>query len=124
MDIQSLLARASEVELERFPWGEIRWLISGATDPGATMTVGVCRIDPGRSNPLHHHPNCDEVLYVLSGRWRKQIGDSSMKMGPDDVIRIPRGERHRAETISDEPMTCLIAYDTARREAVFLEDIA
>jgi mannose-6-phosphate isomerase-like protein (cupin superfamily) len=85
------------------------------------MTIGVCRFDTGKGNPLHYHPNCDEVLYVISGRCRKFIGPKSVEMGPGDCVRIPRGEPHRAETLGSAPMVCLIAYDTPRREVVFLE---
>ena len=121
IDIGALLAKAASRPAEPYGFGEIRWLVSGALDPGATMTIGVCRIEPGKGNPLHYHPNCDEVLYVISGRCRKFIGSQSVEMGPGDCIRIPRGELHRAETIGAAPMVCLIAYDMPRREVVFLE---
>ncbi len=120
-DVGDLLAKAAERPAEQYNFGEIRWLVSGALDPGATMTVGVCRIDAGKSNPLHYHPNCDEVLYVVSGRCRKHIGGQSAEMGPGDCIRIPRGQHHKAEALGGAPMVCLIAYDTPKREVVFLE---
>jgi mannose-6-phosphate isomerase-like protein (cupin superfamily) len=85
------------------------------------MTIGICRIDRGQGNPLHYHPNCDEVLYVISGRCRKFIGSQSVEMGPGECIRIPRGELHRAATLGTAPMVCLVAYDTPEREVVFLE---
>ncbi|MCX6926938.1 MAG: hypothetical protein NT154_27580, partial [Verrucomicrobia bacterium] len=28
---------------------------------------GLATILPGKSNPMHYHPNCGEVLYVISG---------------------------------------------------------
>ena len=121
LDISTLLAAAADRPAEPYGFGEIRWLVSGALDPGATMTIGVCRIDAGKSNPLHYHPNCDEVLYVVSGRCRKTIGSQSVEMGPGDGIRIPRGQLHKAEAIGPAPMVCVIAYDTPGREVVFLE---
>jgi mannose-6-phosphate isomerase-like protein (cupin superfamily) len=119
--IAALLATAATRPAEPHGFGEIRWLIAGALDPGATMTIGVCRVDAGKLNPLHVHPNCDEALYVISGRCRKRIGSQSVEMGPGDCIRIPRGQPHKAETLGSAPMVCLIAYDTPRREVVFLE---
>lgn len=115
------MATAATRPAEPYGFGEIRWLVSGALDPGATMTIGICRFDRGRGNPLHYHPNCDEVLYVISGRCRKFIGSRSFEMNPGDCVRIPRGEPHRAETLGAAPMVCLIAYDTPRREVVFLD---
>lgn len=119
-DIAALLAKSGSRPAEPYPFGEISWLISGRLDPAATMTVGYCRIDAGKSNPLHFHPNCDEVLYVLSGRCRKTVGAQSVEMGPGDCIRIPRGQKHRVEALGSEPFTCLIAYDTPDRQVVFL----
>lgn len=120
LDIGALLVKAATRPAEPYGFGEIRWLVSGALDPNATMTIGVCRIELGKGNPLHYHPNCDEVLYVISGRCRNFIGSQSVEMGPGDCIRIPRGVPHRAETPGAAPMVCLIAYDTPQREVVFL----
>jgi mannose-6-phosphate isomerase-like protein (cupin superfamily) len=36
--------------------------------PGAEQTVGLATILPGKQNPVHYHPNCEEVLYVISGK--------------------------------------------------------
>ncbi|MBI4219518.1 MAG: cupin domain-containing protein [Chloroflexi bacterium] len=116
----ALLAKSASQEKVSYPWGWIRWLKSGALDSGATMTLGVCQIDPGKSNPRHFHPNCDEVLYVQSGRCIKSIGSRTFEMGPGDCIRIPRGEEHHARCASPEPFICVIAYDTPEREVVFL----
>jgi mannose-6-phosphate isomerase-like protein (cupin superfamily) len=105
---------------EVHPWGSIVWLKSGTLDPGATMTVGLCRIKAGDGNRAHYHPNCDEILYVISGRCRKQIGDQSFDLGPGECVRIPKGEVHQATCTSDEPMTCLIVYDTPARQIIFV----
>lgn len=106
--------------VESHDWGEIRWVMSGAIDPSATMTVGFCRINPGQSNPRHVHPNCDEVLVVVSGLCRKQVGESTTELGPGDSVRIPRGAFHQATAIGDEPLVCVISYDTPDRQIEFL----
>jgi mannose-6-phosphate isomerase-like protein (cupin superfamily) len=121
-DIATLLATAATRPAEKYGFGEIRWLVSGTLGPGATMTVGICRIDAGKSNPLHLHPNCDEVLYVISWRCRKTVAGQSVDMGPGDCIRVPRGEPHKASATGEAPLICLIVYDTPRREVVFLEE--
>ena len=105
---------------EEHPWGSIVWLKSGSLDPGTTMTVGLCRIKPGHANQKHYHPNCDEVLYVISGTCQKTIGEQVMDLGPGECVRIPKGEIHQAKCTSQVPMECLVVYDTASRQVVFV----
>src|SRR6476661_3045 len=52
---------------EAFEWGSLKWLCNGKICPGAAQTIGICHIRPGQRNPVHYHPNCEEVLYMLSG---------------------------------------------------------
>jgi quercetin dioxygenase-like cupin family protein len=106
--------------LESHDWGDIRWLTSASQDSAATMTVGICRIRAGHSNPLHRHPNFDEVLVVISGQCRKRVGDQVSTLGPGDSVRIPRGVEHQAATLGDDPLVCFICYDTPRREIELL----
>ncbi len=101
---------------EKHEWGELTWLINSALVPGATMTLGTCLIQPGKSNPLHRHPNCDEVLVVTSGRCVKRIGDETVELGPGESVVIPQGMPHQATAIGNEPMTCVIAYNSPDRQ--------
>ena len=50
-----------------FPWGEIRWLYHRHLAADAEMTFGVVTIRRGERNPMHSHPNCEELLYLLQG---------------------------------------------------------
>lgn len=101
---------------EKHSWGELTWLVNSALVPGAKMTLGTCVIQPGKSNPLHRHPNCDELLVVTSGRCIKRIGDETVELGTGESVVIPRGMPHQATAIGDEPMTCVIAYDSPDRQ--------
>jgi mannose-6-phosphate isomerase-like protein (cupin superfamily) len=114
------MARSSAETEEKFDWGAIVWHQSGRLDPGATMTLGTCRIEPGKANQKHFHPNCDEVMYVISGTCRKTIGDRAFDLGPGDCVRIPRGQLHQARCTSRVPLECLIVYDTPSRQVVFV----
>ncbi|MBM3214955.1 cupin domain-containing protein [Candidatus Poribacteria bacterium] len=104
-----------------FPWGRIRWLSSQALDPDAEMTFGVVYIDPGESNPLHYHPNCEEVIFVLAGQCDHRLGDESFALEVGSSLRIPRGVVHKAMNTGWEPVMMVIAYSAPNRETVFLE---
>jgi quercetin dioxygenase-like cupin family protein len=107
---------------EDFPWGGIRWLCNRALDADAEMTFGLVFIRPGEKNPLHYHPNCEEVLYVISGRCDHWLGDEWHAMRPGATLRIPRNAPHCARNTGWEPVRMVIAYSSPERETIFLEE--
>lgn len=102
-------------------WGELRWLVDDAQIPGAQQTLGVVRINPACANPLHAHPNCEELLYVLEGTCSHRLGDAAVALSPGDAIRIPAGTAHCAQCTSDAPLLAVISFSSGRRETVTLE---
>ena len=107
---------------ETTPWGALQWLIGGTQTPGAEQTLGVVIIQPGQRNPLHQHPNCEELLYVLSGTCEHRLGDDRFSLAPGDVIRIPRGVPHWAKCTSAEPLVAVISFSAPDRQAINLDD--
>jgi phosphonatase-like hydrolase len=114
---------ASDAELaeETFEWGTLKWLCNERLSPGAAQTIGICHIHPGRRNPVHYHPNCEEVLYLLAGEGEHRLDDRLVKITAGATIRIPAGVRHNLGNTGSETITCLIAFSSGRRETVFLE---
>jgi len=102
-------------------WGHLAWLIGEEATPGAEQTFGVVTIQPNRRNPLHLHPNCEELLYVLSGECDHLLGDETYQLTPGSVIRIPRGVPHWARCTSAEPLTAVISFSAPDRRTENLE---
>lgn len=111
----------ADLPVEEFDWGTIQWLCNGKVSPGAEQTLGVCHILSGKRNPLHYHPTCEELLYVLAGQGRHRLDDEVVDLRAGMTIRIPVGVRHNFENTSCEPLTCLIAFSSGDRQTVFLE---
>jgi len=111
----------AEVESQEFDWGWIRWTMNSKHDPNATMTFGVVYLKPHQTNPLHLHPNADEILHVLEGSCEHRMGDKWVKMGPGDTIRIPKGMAHNARTL-EQPCRVVVVYDTGERQFVEVEE--
>ncbi len=111
-----------EAEEVKFSWGWIRWLMSTKIEPGAEMTFGIVHVEPNQRNPMHVHPNCEEILHVLSGSCEHLIGEKWLKLKAGDTVRIPRGVRHVART-RDEPMRAVITYSTGNRQMVTLKEL-
>lgn len=104
---------------ETFPWGSLEWLCSDRLLPGAQQTIGICRLQPQQSNPLHFHPNCEEVLHVLQGQGRHRLGDESIELRTGSTIRIPQGVPHNFQNTGTDELICLIAFSSGVRETVW-----
>lgn len=109
-----------KVQEVQYPWGWIRWLMNSKLDPGASQTFGIVEIKAGQRNTLHKHPNCEELLYVLSGSCEKRIGDKKIILKPGDVVRIPVNVPHQAITIGNEPLRAVISYSSGDRKVIDL----
>jgi mannose-6-phosphate isomerase-like protein (cupin superfamily) len=70
-----------------------------------------------RGTPPHYHLNCDEFLYVLSGRGTFWIGDAGNggAFEPGHFLSFARGTVHALPEILEEPVVFL-SIDTPRRE--------
>ena len=99
-----------------FDWGRIVWLVSGAQNSSQVMTFGRVTIRAGCANPRHLHPNCDEILHLLSGQIEHSLGSETFVMNAGDTISIPRGVVHNARAISAEDAQMVICFDSAQRE--------
>ena len=117
---QAAVQHFSEAPEVKYPWGWIRWLMNGKIDPEASQTLGIVQINPGQRNPLHMHPNCEELLYVISGSAENIIGDKKVTIGPGDLVRIPKGVPHQAITIGNKPFKAVISYSSNDRQIVNL----
>ncbi len=115
------MAKNSAVPVEKFPWGTLQWLCNERMSPGAEQTFGISEILPGEKNPLHYHPNCEELLYVVQGTGRQSYNDAMIDLKPGSLIRIPVGIRHNIINTGPEVLRCIIIFSTGERRTVFLE---
>jgi mannose-6-phosphate isomerase-like protein (cupin superfamily) len=92
--------------------------MSNKIDPGANQTFGIVRIDAGQSNPLHLHPNCEELMYILSGTGTTRIDDKVVSLQPGDLVRIPAGVLHQATASGSGPLIAVISYSSGDRQVL------
>jgi quercetin dioxygenase-like cupin family protein len=118
-DSKPLAARvqhSDKVPADVSPWGSLQWLMNAKIEPGAGLTLGVVELKAGQSNPRHVHGNCEEVIYVLSGVSRHQVGKESVTLRPGDVLRIPAGVPHMATALGNEPSRSIVVYNSGQRQ--------
>ena len=104
---------------ENTPWGSLTWYASKALGNTDGITVGKCVIKPGCSNPVHIHPNCEEVLHVLHGDIIHSLGAESAAMKEGDTIAIPAGVPHNAVNTGASDAVLGIAYSTGERKTLY-----
>src|SRR5687767_11164959 len=106
MDVNRLVTQQDQLEVQEFAWGTLQWLASAALLPGAEQTLGISRIRPGLANPLHYHPNCEELLFVQQGSGRHRLEDAWIPLRPGTLVRIPRNVRHNLVNEGSDVMIC------------------
>jgi quercetin dioxygenase-like cupin family protein/type 1 glutamine amidotransferase len=117
-ETQRVVLPRSEALVEPQPWGKLEWFASRALGNSTSMTVGVATIAVGKSNPLHRHPNCDEVLHVLQGHIMHRVGDKEFEMQAGDTVTIPEGTLHNARNIGTQDAVLLISFSSPDRISI------
>ena len=82
---------------------------------GANATLAFTTLEPGHTPNPHSHPH-EQIVYVLSGELRFVVGDDEAIVGPGDMLVVPPGVEHYAETIGTEPAVDLSVFSPRRDE--------
>lgn len=82
------------------------WKETGATN----LTVFEQWFDPGHGPAIHTH-EVEEVLRVLSGEARIQVGSEVAIVGPGESVIVPAGKAHGFINAGNEElhMLCIVA---------------
>ena len=116
----AVVLESSDYRVEPQSWGRLTWFADAALGGAVGVTAGECRILPGKENPRHHHPNCEEVLRVLQGTIEHTVGNAGAKvvMHPGQTIVVPAGVVHNARNIGTDEAVLAICFSNARRQTV------
>ncbi|HEY4386022.1 MAG TPA: cupin domain-containing protein [Ktedonobacteraceae bacterium] len=120
--MNNAINKVTEENTLHMPWGHLSWLVGTKQIAEAEQTLGVVTIYPGKRNPLHKHPNCEELLYVVSGECDHKLGDELFHLTPGEVICIARGIPHWALCTSSEPLVAVVSFSSPDRMTDTLED--
>src|SRR5262249_28418228 len=112
---------AAQLPIDQNDWGTLQWLCNGKLMPGAEQTVGLATILPGKQNPIHYHPNCEEVLYVISGQGLQSYDGRTVELKAGMTIRIPAKVNHNLANTGTEPLRTLVSFSSGDRQTVWVE---
>ncbi|MER7708136.1 cupin domain-containing protein [Kitasatospora sp. NPDC097605] len=87
----------------------VRSLLFAAADhpDQRVVRVAMASAEPGRGGQLHHHPETDEYYFIIAGRARLHLNGQEYALEPEHCVRIPRGSKHRIESVGDERLRYL-----------------
>lgn len=99
-------------------WGSLTWLANRSIGNSNSMTVGRVVIKKGESNPRHTHSNCEEILYLLTGKLEHTVGDEIVTLEAGDTLVIETGVFHNAVNIGTEDADMIVIYSSGDRDFV------
>ena len=117
-----IVTDASQLPAEQSAWGTLQWACNEKLMPGSVQTVGLATILPGKRNPVHYHPNCEEVLYVISGEGLHSYDGRTVALKAGMTIRIPAKVKHNMVNTGTETLRTLVSFSTGDRKTVFLKE--
>ena len=83
-------------------------------------TVGLATILPGKQNPVHYHPNCEEVLNVITGQGVQSYDGGTIPLKAGMTIRNPAKVKHNMLNTGTETLRTLVSFSWGDRKTVFL----
>lgn len=113
---------AAQLPVEQSAWGTLQWVCNEKLMPGSAQTVGLATILPGKQNPVHYHPNCEEVLYVISGQGLHSYDGRTIALKTGMTIRIPAKVKHNMVNTGTETLRTLVSFSSGDRKTVFLDE--
>lgn len=61
------------------------------------LLVGLNCFEPGQEQKVHAHPGADKFYFVVSGKARFVVGDTTLEATSGDLILAPEGVPHGVE---------------------------
>jgi len=116
--IDQQVKRDVGADAEMTSWGSVQWAVREGDPPGAEQTFAIAVFDAGEGNVEHTHPNCEEIVYVIEGEIEHTLGDERTRLGPGDLIVVPRDVPHRLVNTSGAPTRAIIVFSSPDRQFV------
>jgi quercetin dioxygenase-like cupin family protein len=84
---------------------------------GNRATLAFTTLEPGHTPHPHSHPH-EQIVYIISGKLRFVVGDEDAIVESGDMLVIPPGVEHWAETIGSDPAVDLSVFSPCRDDYV------
>jgi quercetin dioxygenase-like cupin family protein len=113
---------AKTARIERAPWGRHWWLSESALTGTTLLTLVRVTMRPGTGHRFHHHPEREEIIYVVDGVAEQWVGTEKRRLKAGECAFIPKKVVHAIFNSSKKPMTFLAILSPAKAKGPFLVD--
>jgi oxalate decarboxylase/phosphoglucose isomerase-like protein (cupin superfamily) len=102
-----------------FDWGLIKPLVATENTEEPEVSLMHVVLLPGKGHERHHHPDSDEILFILSGEGEQMVDDvDTFMVRGGNAVFIPKGAFHSTINTGWEPLALLAIYAPAGAEEV------
>ena len=104
----------SETEVETLPGKTHHWHCKPGMVRDTNLLFVRAHLQPGEAHKFHHHPNMEEILYVLAGSAEQWVEQAVHIMHPGDSLYLPVGIVHGTYNIGDTVLDFLAVLSPAK----------
>ena len=114
----------NEAEVEMLPGKTHYWHCKPGMVADTNLMFVRAQLPPGEAHNFHHHPEMEEILYILSGTAEQWIEKEKRVMRPGDSIYPPTGIVHGTFNVGSEPLDFLAVLSPAKIKGPVTVEVA
>lgn len=104
--------------------GQVSYLLLAPGQFGSTrMAITMVHGDPGSEQPMHSHPEAEQVYVIVAGTGLMRVNDQEQEVGPGTLVFIPPGAKHSIRNTGSVSLVYVSAtsppFDMPAPESVF-----
>lgn len=90
--------------------GQVSYLLLAPGQFGSTrMAITLVEGEPGSEQPMHRHPDAEQVYVIVAGTGLMRVDDEEQEVGPGTLVLIPPAANHAIRNVGSEPLTYVSA---------------
>jgi len=102
------------------PSPQLIFKVTGEDTNGA-LDFFTIKVAPKNGPPLHIHNTRDEVIFVLSGRFKVVMADETYYCDKEGLVFIPAGMPHAFVNLADEEGEIIVIFTPGGTQAFYEE---
>ncbi len=114
----------NEAEVEKLPGKTHYWHCKPGMVADTNLMFVRAQLPPGEAHNFHHHPEMEEILYILSGTPEQWIEKEKRVMRAGDSIYLPTGIVHGTFNVGSEPLDFLAVLSPAKIKGPVTVEVA
>lgn len=90
--------------------GQVSHLLLSPGQFGSTrMAITIVEGEPGSEQPMHRHPEAEQIYVVVAGHGVMRVDDEEQEVGPGTLVFIPPGAEHAIRNVGRERLSYVSA---------------